>query len=138
MASRKQTTLIIGIFFAAAAAVVGGVVALSSSYLNKSKTDANMTCKTTHANHTIAVQGDKATPAHITAPRCDTLTIKNLDDTLRIMAFGPHENHIPYDGVAERELGKNGSFTVTLVQTGNFRLHDHIHDEAQATFTVTN
>lgn len=68
---------------------------------------------------------------------CDTLTFTNKDAIAREIAFGPHEHHVPYDGVAERVLNKNQSFTVTLNQTGNFRWHDHLHDEVEGTFAVT-
>jgi len=43
---------------------------------------------------------------------------------------------VPYDGVAERVLGKGQSFTITLNQAGNFHWHDHLHDEVEGYFTV--
>jgi len=94
-------------------------------------------CPAHPQDHKVVIQNDQVFPEHTSAPRCDTLTITNLDDENRLIAFGPHENHVPYDGVAERLLSSGEGFTVRLNQTGNFRFHDHIHDEVQGTFTVT-
>ena len=94
-------------------------------------------CQGKHAAHTATIQNDKVRPVHTAAKRCDTLTIMNLDDQDRIVAFGQHEHHTAYDGVSERYLNQNGKFNVTLVQPGNFRFHDHDDDTVQGTFTVT-
>ncbi len=75
---------------------------------------------------------------HVSAKRCDKLMITNKDNTAREIAFGLHSHHEAYDGVTERVLGKDDSFTVTLNQTGSFRWHDHLHDEIQGFFTVAN
>jgi len=44
---------------------------------------------------------------------------------------------MPYDGVAERFLNKNESFTITLNATGTYHWHDHLHDEVEGYFTVS-
>jgi hypothetical protein len=87
--------------------------------------------------HTARIKNDKVVPAHTEARRCDTLTIINLDDRDRIIAFGRHEHHTAYDGVTERYLNQEGKFSVTLIQPGTFRFHDHDDDIVQGTFTVT-
>lgn len=87
--------------------------------------------------HAITVHGNSVTPAHTTAKLCDTLTITNADDQIRLMAFGPHDHHQPYDGVTERTLAQNQSLTVVLNQAGTFTFHDHLDDAAAGTFTVT-
>jgi len=128
------------VFGVAVVAVVVLAVAASSAYLSRQDrtAQAGPACSSgAHANHRVVIQQGKVTPEHTTAPRCDTLTITNLDSTGRLLAFGPHEHHVPYDGVAERVVSKGQSLTVTLVQAGNFRFHDHLHDEVQGTFTVT-
>ncbi len=89
-----------------------------------------------HANHKVTIQNDVATPGNTVAPVCDTLTITNFDDRERLMAFGLHEAHEPYDGIEERLLGKGESFTITLLRAGTFRFHDHDDDKVGATFTV--
>jgi hypothetical protein len=122
-----------------ALAVVAIIIAnqFASKQLNKGKM-TNQQCQSQpQANHTITIQNDKASPGHISALQCDKLTIINKDEEVREIAFGPHDDHVPYDGITERVLGKDQSLTVTLVQVGNFRVHDHIHNEVQATFTVS-
>lgn len=136
MKSKFSSPLITMGLLAAGAGIIAGVIAMASRFDHASPL-ANHGCSAHSQNHKVTIQNSKVSPAHIAAPKCDTLTIANLDDEARLMAFGPHDRHVPYDGVAERVLGKGQSFTVTLVQTGNFRFHDHEHDEVQGTFTVT-
>jgi hypothetical protein len=96
-----------------------------------------VTCRTKGKNHQVVMRDDMVTPEHTAAPLCDTLTITNEDNLNRLVAFGPHDHHTPYDGVTARLLTSGQSLTVTLNQTGNFRFHDHLHDTVQGTFTVT-
>lgn len=86
--------------------------------------------------HTVIIQHNIVSPAHTSAKQCDRLTIVNRDDVLRLMAFGKHENHVSYDGVSERVLGKNQSLTVRLGSLGTYLFHDHDHDEVHGDFTV--
>jgi plastocyanin len=118
-----------------AGGVVGVTVALSHKYFTGETAGQ---CVGVHAKHTIAIQNDTITPAHTNAAVCDTLTITNLDDKRRLMAFGTHDHHTAYDGVSERVLNKGESLTVTLDKSGTFIVHDHYEDEAEATFSVTN
>lgn len=99
---------------------------------------AGNTCKANHPSvaYKVAIHDGKVSDDHVYAKRCDTLTITNEDSGAREIAFGLHEHHEPYNGVAERLLGHGQSLTVTLNQTGAFRWHDHIHDEVQGYFTV--
>lgn len=126
-------TVLVGIIVAALA--VGSYFAITS-YLNHQYASLHDGCYPNQTNHTIVVKDDKAVPSMSEANRCDTLTVTNLDDESREMAFGQHEMHTAYDGVTEKVLEKGQSFTVTLVQTGKFKVHDHEHDEVQATFEV--
>lgn len=84
----------------------------------------------------VIIKEGLAVPASTNARLCDTLTIKNTDAQIRLMAFGVHDNHQPYDGVTEKVLDENQSFTVTLNQPGSFKFHDHLDDSAQGMFTV--
>lgn len=89
------------------------------------------------ASYSVMIMNGKVEPAGtIQAKLCDTLTFTNMDSAIREIAFGPHEHHVPYDGIAERELDKNQSLTITLNQAGTFHWHDHLHDEVQGYFTV--
>jgi len=108
---------------------------LSSENKTEPKTSA-VSCPSTHVQHTAVIENDRITPARTTAKLCDTLTIVNRDKAVREVAFGLHEHHTPYDGIAEKTLRQNQSFSVTLNQTGTFRFHDHFHDEVAGYFTV--
>jgi len=113
-----------------AVAVVGGTKLLDSH------TEASASCKTTGRNYVVTIQHDAMKPAALSAQRCDTLTVRNLDAVTREIGFGNHDHHVPYDGVSERVLHEGESLTVTLVKTGQFHYHDHFHDEVAGSFTV--
>lgn len=136
MESLTKTRLTGAAMLVAALASITAVWWLTSSYLDKSYADAHYGCFPTYINHTVTIQNDKVIPENTVGTKCDTMTITNRDDAQRLIAFGPHEHHVAYDGVLERVLIKNQSLTVTLVQTGNFGFHDHIHDDVKGTFTV--
>lgn len=88
--------------------------------------------------HTVVIKDNHAVPSHTEAKLCDTLTIINQDSNIKLMAFGPHEQHISYDGVSERALGPGQGFSVKLITVGSFTFHDHTTDAAQGSFTVSN
>lgn len=134
---RRGKIILISVLAVIGVAVLAGVsYVATSSYLNHQYASLHGGCSPNQTNHTIVVKNGRAVPNSLQAARCDTLTITNLDDESRMIAFGHHEMHMAYDGVSEKMLEKDQSFTVTLVQTGDFRLHDHEHDEVQATFEV--
>jgi hypothetical protein len=89
-----------------------------------------------HSAHYVVFQNNNVMPDHTVARLCDTLTITNQDNRLRLIAFGPHEHHISYDGISEKLLSQNQSLTVTLVKAGSFTFHDHIDDALHGSFTV--
>ena len=134
--TRSKNVLIIFTVIGVAAVVIGLTIWGATAYFNQQYIKDHGGCEPNHINHKVVIQNDKATPANTTALHCQTLTITNLDDVGRDVAFGPHEDHVAYDGIKEEFLTKGQSLTVTLAQTGNFRFHDHIHDEVQATFRV--
>lgn len=94
-------------------------------------------CHKKGASHIVTISGDKISPVHTEGKLCDTLTVRNTDDVLRFMAFGQHDEHKPYDGITQKNLGQGQEFTVTLNQTGSYIVHDHLHDEVEATFRVS-
>lgn len=87
-------------------------------------------------SHTIMIMNSKAEPANITGRLCDTVTINNMDNVAREITFGPHENHVPYDGVSEKVLNLGQSFTLTLNKTDDVHFHDHLHDEVDGHILV--
>jgi plastocyanin len=91
---------------------------------------------TKSAAYTVAIQNNRVSLTDIHGKLCDTVTFINKDKITREIAFGPHEDHVPYDGVGEKFLNQNQRFTITLNQTGTFHWHDHEHDEVSGYFTV--
>jgi plastocyanin len=85
----------------------------------------------------VVISDNKVTPEVTYGRLCDTLTITNQDATTRLMAFGDHDHHTPYDGVRDRLLNRGESLTITFNQIGTFHFHDHVHDEVQGFFMVT-
>jgi hypothetical protein len=130
-----------GLIIVAAVVAIGGTIFgstyLGNRLLNQKATGTSQTCASDHpVNHKVVIQNDVVTPKNTVASLCDTLTITDLDNKERLMAFGVHSGHVPYDGVEEKALSKGQSLTITLVQAGNFLFHDHEQDEVRGTFTV--
>jgi len=94
-------------------------------------------CQTTGASHIVTISGGVATPSHIEAHLCDTLTFLNQDDTPREMAFGAHPQHSTYAGEGELPLRKGRGKTITLNEAGTYRFHDHLNPEVYGDFIVT-
>lgn len=118
--------------------VLTGLVAYGSVklYAEFKQSPAAESCKQKGVNHLIIIKDGVVTPSHIIARPCDTMTVTNNDDVLRYMAFGRHDEHQAYDGITEKTIEKGQSFTVTLDEVGNYKFHDHLHDEVTGTFTV--
>jgi hypothetical protein len=128
--NRKALTVLVTVVVLATAAIVGVAVATQGH-------SGVAACAKTGANHAVTISNGQAAPNHTRGKLCDTLTIKNNDTTDREIAFGPHEDHVPYDGVSERLLRHGQSLKITMDQSGTFRFHDHIHDDSIGEFTVT-
>jgi len=122
-------------FIALVAATIAGAIWVSHAQERKAAATYPK-CQGRHAAHQAVFEHDKVVPFHTEAKRCDTLTITNLDDRARYLAFGQHQSHGSYAGVSERYLSTKGSLTFTLVKPGNFRFHDHIDDPVYGTFSV--
>jgi plastocyanin len=89
-------------------------------------------------SHTVTITNSQVSNADVHGRMCDTLTFVNKDRLTREIAFGPHDDHVPYDGVGERVLNQGQSFTITLNQLGKYHWHDHLHDDVEGYFTVVN
>lgn len=129
--NRRTSVLLVALIIA----VVGGALAIGLTG-NKAATNGCTTGVST-VMHKIIIKNGKVSNPQVTGERCDTLTITNEDTVTREIAFGPHEHHVSYDGVAERVLNQSQSFTITLDKTGSYHWHDHLHDEVEGYFTVT-
>lgn len=136
MKALKITGLLILIAILSAG-VIYSVIKLSAR--GKSEAVANtVKCSSpSPKQHIFTIQHSDVTPRHINARLCGKLTVINKDDRSRLIAFGVHDSHKPYDGVEERVLTQNQQMTVTLNQAGNFIFHDHFDDAVEGTFTVT-
>ena len=135
---RHRTKVIIStvaIIFAGVGVAYASTWALTN-YFDNQYVSLNDGCRPNQKNHEIVIKDEIANPSTVTATRCETLTIKNLDNVDRLMAFGVHDRHLAYNGVTEKMIAKGQSFTVVLVQTGNFLVHDHDDEDVGATFSV--
>lgn len=119
-----------------AGAITISVHVLARNALGTSVRDFAAACNDTGAAYMVTIEHSQLSLNDIHANKCDKLTITNADNTLRLIAFGHHDHHQPYDGVTEQVLAKGQTLSVMLNQTGVFTFHDHLHDEVQETFTV--
>lgn len=120
-----------------AIATVLGVTLVANMYLTHTAVAPDsITCTKQGVDHLVAISDDMTSPVNTTAKLCDTLTILNKDAKIRLMAFGPHDDHQPYDGITEQVLAENQSFTVILNRPGTFTFHDHNDDSVIGMFTV--
>ena len=94
-------------------------------------------CESVGPNHQVLFINGQASPSHIKAHLCDTLTFTNADNVRRDLAFGAHLHHSVYAGKTGMTLPQNDSWTITLSQPGSYRFHDHLHETSAGTFTVT-
>jgi hypothetical protein len=136
MKRKLKNVIVLSIVIIAVFAIVAVVAVVASSYSDKQYAKSHDGCSVAKVSHMMVIQNNQVLPSNIMASRCDTLIITNNDSIRRLMAFGLHEDHVPYDGIAEQVLYKDQSLIVTLIQAGSFRFHDHLHDEVQGTFTV--
>jgi hypothetical protein len=88
--------------------------------------------------HQVTIKNDQVSPEFTDGKLCDRLEITNQDHVTREVAFGGHQVHVPYNGVAEKSLNQNQSFTLILNLAGQFHFHDHEHDEVMGYFNVSN
>ena len=131
--------MIVGLLVLVAAVAAGTPSLASQHLLQDKKTTANSTvsCNRTGVTHVVSIVHNVASPSMTYGKLCDKLQIINYDNQIRLMAFGPHDDHQAYDGVVEEQLASGQSLTVTMDQAGTFHFHDHIGDVAQGDFTVS-
>lgn len=86
--------------------------------------------------HTMRIKYNTVSPARVSAQRCDTLIITNLDEQTRLIAFGQQDKHISYNGTSETLLSRNQSITLTLGLSGDYVFHDHHDEKVKGSFSV--
>lgn len=134
-----KTAGLAGIVLLVIALLGGGayVVLRAADTSDRETRPVTVSCNSRAAKqHTVTIERNVVAPTRTDAALCGRLTIINRDDRSRLIAFGVHDSHKPYDGVEERVLSKNQQVTVTLNQSGDFIFHDHFDDAVQGTFTV--
>lgn len=119
------------------AVTIAGAIYVTNTQSAKLANERRKCDVASYDSYKAVIEGGKVKPAHIAAKLCDRLTITNLDDKSRNMAFGRHEKHVSYDGVTEKLLRRGESLSVMLVKPGDYIFHDHYDDGVRATFTVT-
>ncbi|MEP7204715.1 MAG: hypothetical protein ABI716_00800 [Candidatus Saccharibacteria bacterium] len=95
------------------------------------------TCGSSGQIYQVVFQHNHASPENTYAKKCDRIQFVNRDSVTRNISFGPHEQHVAYDGVLEKLLRQNQSFTITLNNAGLYPFHDHFHDEVAGYFSVS-
>lgn len=91
----------------------------------------------TGANHEIVLKSGAASPRHVDAKLCDTITIVNEDGAMREIAFGSHARMETYAGETGKDVRPGRSMVLTLTELGTHQFHDHLGDEVSGDFTVT-
>lgn len=135
--NKKTKTLLLAIFLILS--MLGTIYAanLIAKQLIAQKQQDFTKCEERKGNSYTASFNDKSVnPKVITAKLCDTLAIQNAGNKIRLVSFGAHDEHVVYDGVKEKLLRQNQSFTITLNKTGEYVFHDHYQEEVGGAFTV--
>jgi hypothetical protein len=104
---------------------------------NMQSKQAGTPCATPGQEHTLIVKDDVFSKQQLTLKQCDVIKIANLD-ALRSyeFAFGVHDKHVAYPGFTQQVVRPNEFIVIDAVQTGGFRLHDHLRDKAAVEFTI--
>ena len=138
MLKHKQWLIVCAVLLGTAAAIAG-VYAVTTKYLDNQTVAARpavAACPVHGTVHHAAFRHGVVAPRTTAARRCDTLIITNEDDQIRLVAFGPHDHHEPYDGVTEKILSQRQSLTIVLDQAGSYSFHDYLDDNAIGYFTL--
>jgi hypothetical protein len=117
--------------------VIASVI-FALAFANRNSVQGSASCAVKGKSHSVVIVNDTISPKRVDAKLCDTLAITNRDAKTREIGFGEHDQHKAYDGVSEKYLHKDESFTITLNETGEYHFHDHFQEEVEAEFTVVN
>lgn len=94
-------------------------------------------CEGVHDNHKVIITNGIASPIHVSAKYCDSLTFINEDDKVHEISFGSHEEPGTYAGQTDLPVRKGRGKTITLNQAGTYQFFDHHAPKLVGTFTVT-
>jgi hypothetical protein len=86
---------------------------------------------------TITMNDVTVEPKNTRITVCDTLKIVNQGTDYQQPALGAHPNHFEYPGYeAEVLIAPGESFSVQIVHTGRFLIHDHLKESTQGFVAV--
>lgn len=92
----------------------------------------------TGTNHSIMLMDNKATPSHVDAKLCDTLTFMNHDTTTRDIMFGADPvHHSTYAGDTGESVRPGRSEVITLTELGTHQFHDRMLNTLSGDFSVS-
>lgn len=131
--NRKANLLLAGLVLF----VVTGALTFGLNTGNSSGTQSDICQGKSGFDMMVHIHDGKVSNVDVKGRLCDKITFMNEDAVTREVGFGSHDEHQPYDGVGEKVLNIDSSFTITLNQTGKFHWHDHLHDEVEGYFTVS-
>lgn len=83
-------------------------------------------CTELRKNHIIPVGSNLSLPSTVDAKRCDTISFVNEDTVEHEIAFGTHPDDTSYGGLFEVVVRSGRPEIITLNETGNFTIHDHM------------
>ena len=121
---------------AAAVLAVGVVFGLMLSGSNSGRVGASQ-CGHKSQLYIIEIKDGRASPENTDAHLCDKLKFINKDIQLHEIGFGPHDEHVPYDGIVSKVIRQNESFTVNLNEAGLYHFHDHLDHSSEGYFYVS-
>jgi len=92
----------------------------------------------TGTNHEIMLMGNVATPTHVDAHVCDTITFMNHDATTREISFGTSAQPAMYAGEGSMTAYGRHDTPMRLTELGTYKFHDSKEARITGDFTVTN
>jgi hypothetical protein len=98
--------------------------------------EPEQTCAQPGITHEVQLKDDSFNKTNLTLRMCDILKIVNLDTNTFSLAFGVHDKHVSYPGYSQTELRPNEYITVSALEAGAFRMHDHLRDNAYIDLTI--
>ncbi|HEV7453650.1 MAG TPA: cytochrome o ubiquinol oxidase subunit IV [Candidatus Saccharimonadales bacterium] len=91
----------------------------------------------TGTNHEVMLMDNTATPSHINAHLCDTITFMNHDSTTREIDFGAPGKVAMYAGKSNMTAYGHHDTVMRLTEAGTHKFHDHKENKMTGDFTVT-
>jgi cytochrome o ubiquinol oxidase operon protein cyoD len=94
-------------------------------------------CQGQHTNHQVTISRSEASPVHIKASKCDTLTFMSGDNKAHQIAFGAYPQNLSYAGETKLAIQKGYNQTITLSESGVYQFYDALQAQVSGDFTVS-